>query len=480
MPGKIPSIITSALIGALLLIVLFLLLGSTGTQAAPPSAPHTFPPSAMVLRQQTFTPVVTITLPAPNTVLTTTHLPTYPVQIACHCGTLCIGSALLDMVSVTVDGGMTYHEAVSDSILTRYIYTWPIPAEDYMSHTLIARGRNLWGEIGSSDPVNAYVDTIPPQEATITAPTYTENTTFTVSWSATDGSGVVRYDLQYRRDDQGAWTDWLTGSGVTSQTFAVSSQAVEEGHDYRFRMSARDMGGNRSEWITSTVRAGRYHLYLPVVLQDYPPPVVNNGDFETGDLTDWQHGGELDQSVRSDQPHGGMYSAVLGNPLYANDNVPEGSAWVYQTIKVPNSGTPTLSFWYRIFSYDVMWSAYHQCYYDYLDVVLEDTSGNRLENLLRDGFTGEWQPNTLQDLGWRQRVFDLSAYKGQTIRIRFANFNTGGATQDPGLNTYTYLDDIAVEESGVKLANLKEAAKLVVDQMGHQSVEMIQLIEGGR
>jgi hypothetical protein len=39
----------------------------------------------------------------------------------------------------------------------------------------------------------------------------------------------------------------------------------------------------------------------------------------------------------------------------------------------------------------------------------------------------------------------LNAYKGQTIRIRFANFNTGGATQDPGLNTYTYLDDIAVE-----------------------------------
>jgi hypothetical protein len=446
-PGRIPSIISSASIGALLLIVLFLLLGKAGTQAAPPSAPHTHPPSAIVLRQQAYTPVVTITLPAPNAVLTTTHLPTYPVHVAYHCGTLCIGSALLDMVSVTVDGGVTYHEAVSDSMLTRYVYTWPIPAEDYVSHTLIARGRNLWGKIGSSNPVSAYVDTIPPQEATITAPTYTENTTFTVSWSATDGSGVVKYDLQYRRDDQGAWTDWLTGSGVTSQTFAVSPQAIEEGHNYRFRMSARDMGSNRSEWVVSTVRAGHYRLYLPAALRGYPPPVVNNGGFETGDLTNWQHGGELDQSVSSDRPHGGMYSAVLGSPLYENDSVPEGSAWVYQTIKVPDSGTPTLSFWYRIFSCDVMWSEHRQSYYDYLDVVLEDTSGNRLESLLRDGFTGEWQPNTLQDLGWRQRIFDLSAYKGQTIRIRFANFNTSGAPKDPdpGLNTYTYLDDIAVE-----------------------------------
>jgi hypothetical protein len=92
-----------------------------------------------------------------------------------------------------------------------------------------------------------------------------------------------------------------------------------------------------------------------------------------------------------------------------------------------------------------MWSDNNQCYYDYLDVVLENTSGDVLEYLLRDGFTGEWQPDTLHDLGWRQGSFDLSAYRGQTIRVRFANFNTGGSTNDPGLNTYTYVDDVMVE-----------------------------------
>jgi uncharacterized repeat protein (TIGR01451 family) len=169
-----------------------------------------------------------------------------------------------------------------------------------------------------------------------------------------------------------------------------------------------------------------------------------NGDFETGEFSPWQNGGELNQFINSTQPHTGNYSALLGDPSYPENGIPEGSAWVDQEIVVPSTAAATLGFWYRIFTYDVMWSAKYKSYYDYLDVELRDSGGNTVR-ILRDGFTGEWQPDTLRDLGWRHHSFDLSAYKGQTVRIRFANFNTGGVTNDPRFNTYTYLDDITVD-----------------------------------
>ena len=444
MKKKTLSIITTIVASALLLAFLFSFLDGTRAQAAPPSAPHTNLPGVMVLQQGTYTPVITITLPTAHTILTTTHLPSQPVYVEYTCGTLCIGSAMLDTVSVTVDGGVTYHDTLVSGTLKLFIYNWPLSStEDHVLHTLIARGRNLWGNIGASNPINTYVDTVPPQGATITAPIYTENASFPVSWSATDGSGVVTYNLQYRRDDQTSWTNWLTNSNATSQVFTVTAQTVAEGHSYIFRMLARDIGNNRSE-TTRAVRVGRYRLLMPILVRNYPP--IINGRFESGDLSGWQHGGELDQSVGTDQPYAGTYSVLLGNPSYPYDAVPEGSAWISQTFQVPNSGTPVLSFWYHIFTYDIITSSVHGCCFDYLDVVLEDASGNTLEHVLRDGFNGTWEDGVLQDLGWRNFTFDLSAYRGQTVRIRFANFNTGGPTNDPTYNTYTYLDDIAVKE----------------------------------
>lgn len=439
------SIIMTITASALLLTSLFLLLGNMRAQAAPASVPHTGLPGVTFSQQETYTPVLTITLPAAGAILTATHLPTYTVQVAYSCGTTCTGSAMLDIVSVTVDGGATYHEAtfVSSTLQLLYIYNWPLPTEDYVTHSLIAQGRNFWGNIDTSDPITTYVDTIPPQ-VTITAPTYTEETSFIVSWSVTDGSGMVEYALQYRRDDDTSWTDWLTNSGVISQVFTTTAQTVAEGHNYFFRIMAGDIGNNQSV-VMHTVRVGRYYLFLPLILRNHPLVIIENGGFETGDFAGWHHGGELDQSVESDQSHEGTYSALLGNPSYPNDAVPEGSAWISQTIEVPNDDTYVLSFWYRIFTYDVMTSTRNGCCYDYLEVILETSSGTLLEPLLRDGFTGTWQEGVLRDLGWRDFTFDLAAYRGQTIRVHFANLNTGGPTDDPSFNTYTYLDDIAVK-----------------------------------
>ena len=215
-----------------------------------------------------WTPVVTITQPMHNDILTRTP---QLVEIAYNCGMFCLGTAKMSAVSVTVSGDAgpyyTASLAISGTLGGVYTYTWSLEEQDYVAHKLNARARNAWGSVGASAPITVYVDTIPPRDIVITAPTYTENSSFPVSWRASDGSGVTLYDLQYQRDDQESWTTWLTNSSVTSQTFTTT----ESGHSYTWRARARDKGHNLSGWITTMTQVGPYHIYLPLVARNYPP-----------------------------------------------------------------------------------------------------------------------------------------------------------------------------------------------------------------
>jgi len=250
-----------AFIGSLALLAGVLALAGQGGPVA----------RAAPLNQGADSPVVTITQPAPNAILTRTPQ-LLKIEYACGVGTLCLGTAQVSAVSLTVHGeaGPYYPAslAFSDTLGGLYTYTWPLDDQDYVTHALRARARSQGGDVGASPLVTVHIDTIPPRETTITAPTYTENPTFTVSWSASDGSGLVRYDLQYRRDDLLSWTTWLTHSDVASHTFTVA----EKGHRYTFRMQAADRGDNLSDWVTATTRAGPFALYLPVIVRNYPPP----------------------------------------------------------------------------------------------------------------------------------------------------------------------------------------------------------------
>ena len=87
---------------------------------------------------------------------------------------------------------------------------------------------------------------------------------------------------------------------------------------------------------------------------------------------------------------------------------------------------------------------------DYSDffVAIQDGAGlNHLETILRDGFQPcvPGQPPTAgQDLGWRSGQKDLSAYKGQHIRIVFSNRNLW--PQSWGI--WTNVDDVRVLDAG--------------------------------
>ncbi len=99
---------------------------------------------------------------------------------------------------------------------------------------------------------DAIVDTIPPVVvAPVARPrlggTVERSTVpFTVSWSASDPSGIAAYSLQ-RQVDGGSWERVaLPSSRVTSV-----SVALRPPHEYAFRVKARDGAGNRSTYLSA-------------------------------------------------------------------------------------------------------------------------------------------------------------------------------------------------------------------------------------
>lgn len=135
--------------------------------------------------------------------------------------------------------------------------------------------------------------------------------------------------------------------------------------------------------------------------------------------------------------------ALLGDPSAGPglppEQVPAGSGWIEQVISVPATGAPRLTFSYRIVTYDV-WRGGARPLWDTFDV----TVGEDL--VFRDGNEEPDSQGVRHDLGWRPGEVDLTPYRGEVVRLRFANWNR---TYEAGgmdfYNTWTYLDQVEVK-----------------------------------
>jgi hypothetical protein len=289
----------------------------------------------------------------------------------------------------------------------------------------------------ASQTFDYFQDTEPP-EVDVTCPPSSSVPSWSVSWSGSDPSppsGLKHFDVQYWVESDG-WQDWHTGTLLKQDTFGPDSPIpVQDNTTYCFKVRGEDNVSNVSSWTTgedcTTYSSGIKRAFLPILWAPDP-----NWGFETGDFTNWQqHGGELAQSVSTAEHHSGNYSARLGRPGYdCEGGVPIGSAWLRRSVTVPSSGSPTLSFWYKIFSQDK-----NSALSDQYDLFAVYVNGSQL---WKDANTNDpYGCDTLRELPWRSGTVSLTDYKGESIQIAFYAYNR----PDGWYNTYVYVDDVSVE-----------------------------------
>ena len=297
---------------------------------------------------------------------------------------------------------------------------------------------------GNSEAPHVYdvaIDRTAPG-ATFTGPAGTvTQTQFDVSWTGADtgsGSGLASYDVQVRDGYAGDWQSWLSQTRLTTVQFEG-----QRGHLYFFRVYGRDRAGNRQS------APGTWKVLVQP---------VHNGGFDTGNFTDWAASPApyLSSVVATTGPGNvSTLAAKLGSEIYGPSTtppgqVPTGCVTISQTVTIPSLQQlrqPRLRFWYRVLTYDVMYSERLQSYVDTLDATLTDAAGQPLAVLLRAGNP----TNTfgeLYDTGWRLADVDLKPYAGRSGRLSFANCNgPQNGRADNMLNTWSYVDSIEIYDS---------------------------------
>jgi len=160
-------------------------------------------------------------------------------------------------------------------------------------------------------------------------------------------------------------------------------------------------------------------------LKDISGALVDGG-FESGGFTSgWTQCGNGNAVIDSTNPHSGLYDALVGN-IAANPGEESGMDGVCQQITVPTGGQVTL--WVDEGTSET--STYNADQ----EADLLDSSGNTLATLFSEnGNTG----------GYQQRVYDVSAYAGQTVTLFVGIYGSGSATD----YNFIYVDDVSLAGS---------------------------------
>ena len=169
-----------------------------------------------------------------------------------------------------------------------------------------------------------------------------------------------------------------------------------------------------------------------------------NGGFEQGAaLPEWTVGGELPSAQVSDLKTEGSYAARLGQAVAPADQG-TSRAWAYTNVYIPaNWARPRLTFRYNITTNDLIY------FTDFLVDVQDGAGLNHLRTVVQDSYNPCVPgPPVTQNLGWRSVTTDLTAYKGQYIRLTFASRNL----YDNSQGIWTVVDDVRLLDAGAVLA----------------------------
>jgi hypothetical protein len=261
------------------------------------------------------------------------------------------------------------------------------------SHSLVAKAYDAANNIGTSSTVTFSVsnstggDTIPPS---VSASESGTSGTITLSASATDNVSVTK--VEFYVDGVLKATDTVSPFSATLDSTTLSNGS------HSLVAKAYDAAGNvgTSSSVAFTVNN--------VIVET---ELVQNGGFESG-ATNWTATSGVITNGSGEAAHAGTYKAWLDGYGSATTDT------VTQTVSIPSGiTTATFSFWLHIDTAETTTTTV----YDTLTVQLQNSSGAVLTTLAT-------YSNLNKNTGYVQKTFDVSAYKGQTVKIYFRVWKT--------------------------------------------------------
>ncbi|AUG80549.1 hypothetical protein CFP65_5868 [Kitasatospora sp. MMS16-BH015] len=148
-----------------------------------------------------------------------------------------------------------------------------------------------------------------------------------------------------------------------------------------------------------------------------PAQLLGNAGFETGTAAPWTTTSGVVDNSSSQAAHSGSWKAWMNGYGSAHTDT------VSQTVTIPAGCKASFSFWLHIDTAETGTTAY-----DKLTVSVNGTTLKTYSNV--DAATG-----------YTQRTFDLSAYAGQSVTIKF------NGVEDSSLQTSFVIDDTALQTS---------------------------------
>ena len=254
------------------------------------------------------------------------------------------------------------------------------------THSLVAKAYDAAGNVGTSTPVsfsvnNTSADTIAP---TVTASESGGSGTITLSASASDNVGVS--NVEFYVDSV------LKGSDTTSPySMTLDSTTLSNG-THALTAKAFDAAGN-----STTSAAVNFSISNATSQQ-----LILNSGFESGTAS-WTASSGVITSDASQAAYSGSWKAWMNGYGAAHTDT------LYQQVAIPSTAaTATLKFWLKVDSSETTTTTA----YDTLKIQVRNSSNTVLATLAT-------YSNLNKGTSFVQRSFDLSAYKGQTVRIYF-------------------------------------------------------------
>ncbi|WP_243317595.1 M4 family metallopeptidase [Geothrix paludis] len=243
-----------------------------------------------------------------------------------------------------------------------------------------------------------------------TAPTVSvteSGTSGTITFTATASDNVGVTKVEFYVDGALKGTDT-----ATPWTLSFDSTTLTNG-SHNLVAKAYDAAGNVGTSTTvafsvSNTSGGGTELVL-------------NGGFESG-ATSWTQTTGVIGTYTGEPAHGGSYDAWMCGYGSAHTD------YIYQQIAIPSTATGTLTFWLHVDTAETTTTTA----YDTMKVQVLNTSGTVLATLAT-------YSNLDKGTGYTQKSLSLSAYKGQTIRLRFYS------VEDSSLQTSFVVDDVSVK-----------------------------------